>query len=105
MVNRSATLGRAIRNRRKEVGLNQTQTAEILNTTQGTLSRWERDASYPKSPDMIEALSKFLARSYQEVVSLIAVGALVRTQIQLSDHFESFEITFHTATKPESVDG
>ncbi len=46
-------VGEKIRTLRKESGMSQTKLAEMLSTTQDTISLWELGKSYPCLPDLV----------------------------------------------------
>lgn len=78
MARRTLTLGQALRKRRETLGLNQAEVADLLATTQGNLSRWERDLTEPREIDTYRAVSKFLEISLLQLVDLIAESARQR---------------------------
>ncbi|MEI8051369.1 MAG: helix-turn-helix transcriptional regulator [Actinomycetes bacterium] len=78
------TLGQALRAKREELGLRQDEVAATLHTTQGNLSRWERDLTTPKQQDAYRAVSAFLGVSYAELAGLIAESARNRVLKELA---------------------
>lgn len=58
-MDKSINLGSKIRALRKELGLNQTQLAEKLNTTQDTISLWELNKSLPDVLSIIKICKLF----------------------------------------------
>ena len=54
-----ADLGRALRRQRQLQGLKQSHVAELLQVTQGTVSRWERGSHRP-TRDQVRRLTHFL---------------------------------------------
>ena len=52
-------LGKILRELRKEKGLTQTELAQLLCTTQDTISLWELGKSYPDIPALIELTKIF----------------------------------------------
>ncbi len=47
------TIGAAITELRKKMGLNQTQFGKLFRTTAMSVSRWERDENAPKARDLL----------------------------------------------------
>jgi transcriptional regulator with XRE-family HTH domain len=69
------TLGEAVRLRRSELGLSQAELAGHLATTQGNLSRWERDLTEPRELATYADLAEFLDISLEELALLIGTSA------------------------------
>lgn len=63
------TLGNRIRNRRQELGLTQPELAEKTMTTQGYISRVERDQLSPKS-SMLLVFASALSLPQKELLNL-----------------------------------
>lgn len=63
------TLGQKIRQLRKERGLTQTQLAEILSTSQDTVSLWEVGKSLPDANNII-ALCRYFEVSADYLLGL-----------------------------------
>jgi len=75
---REVTLGQALRARRDELGLRQDQVADRLGTSQGNLSRWERDLTEPREIQTYRVVADFLEISTPQLASLIAESARQR---------------------------
>jgi len=60
---------KTLRNLRKEKGLTQTQLADILHTTQDSVSLWELGKSLPDIPTLIN-ISKFFDVTTDYLLSL-----------------------------------
>lgn len=78
MARKALTLGQAIKKRRESLGLNQAEVAEQLSTTQGNLSRWERDLTEPREVETYRTVAEFLGITLRELVDLIAESARQR---------------------------
>ena len=63
-------IGKMIREARKEKGLSQTQLAQMLNTTQDTISLWELGKSCPDAENIIK-LCKIFSISSDELLGII----------------------------------
>jgi len=75
---RDQTLGQALRSRREHLGQSQAEAAELLRTTQGNVSRWERDLSEPRDAQTYWDLSAYLGIPLRQLAELIAQSALQR---------------------------
>jgi len=78
MIRENETLGNAIRARREELEMNQAAVATLLHTTQGNLSRWERDLTEPKDTEIYRNLAEFLEVSLTDLAGLLAASTLRR---------------------------
>jgi len=78
------TLGEALRARRDQLDLSQAEIAEQLGTTQGNLSRWERDLTEPREPEVYRDLADFLEISLRDLAGLIAQSAYARALRELA---------------------
>jgi transcriptional regulator with XRE-family HTH domain len=54
------TFGRSIRYRRTKLGLSQTRLGELVGRSAAAVRSWERDASMPSDPSVLQALSAVL---------------------------------------------
>ena len=84
MPNDEQTLGQALRARREQLGLSQAEVAERLRTTQGNLSRWERDVTEPRDTDTYVDLASFLDVPIRALAGLIATSALQRALSEIA---------------------
>jgi transcriptional regulator with XRE-family HTH domain len=78
------TLGQALRSRRDELGRSQDEVATELGTTQGNLSRWERDLTEPREIDSYRVVARFLDVDLATLAILIAESARQRVLKELS---------------------
>ncbi len=78
------TLGQALRSRRDELGRSQDEVAAELGTTQGNLSRWERDLTEPREIDSYRVVARFLDVDLATLAVLIAESARQRVLKELS---------------------
>ena len=78
MARKALTLGQAIKKRREGLGLNQAEVADHLATTQGNLSRWERDLTEPREIETYRTVAEFLDISLRDLADLIAESARQR---------------------------
>ncbi len=78
------TLGQALRSRRDELGRSQNEVAAELGTTQGNLSRWERDLTEPREIDSYRVVARFLDVDLATLAVLIAESARQRVLKELS---------------------
>ena len=78
------TLGQALRSRRNELGRSQDEVAAELGTTQGNLSRWERDLTEPREIDSYRVVARFLDVDLATLAVLIAESARQRVLKELS---------------------
>ena len=78
------TLGQALRSRREELGRSQDEVAAELGTTQGNLSRWERDLTEPREIDSYRVVARFLDVDLATLAVLIAESARQRVLKELS---------------------
>ena len=78
------TLGQALRSRRDELGRSQDEVAAELGTTQGNLSRWERDLTEPREIDSYRVVARFLDVDLATLAILIAESARQRVLKELS---------------------
>ena len=83
MARRIPTLGQALKARREALGLNQAEVAQALATTQGNLSRWERDLTEPREVATYQAVAAFLELTLLQLVDLIAESARQRALREL----------------------
>lgn len=81
----SLTLGQAIRARREELAQSQGEVAELLGTTQGNLSRWERDLTEPRELESYRAVADYLDISLVGLANLIAESARQRALREIAD--------------------
>jgi transcriptional regulator with XRE-family HTH domain len=72
------TFGQSIRKQRESLGLNQAELADSLGTTQGNLSRWERDLTEPREIETYRTVAEFLEISLTDLAGLIAETARQR---------------------------
>ena len=84
MAKQKKTLGEALRLKRESLNLSQADTAEQLGTTQGNLSRWERDLTEPREPEVYRDLAEFLEISLRDLAGLIAQSAYARALRELA---------------------
>ncbi len=80
----SPTLGQALRARRDALGRRQDEVAAELGTTQGNLSRWERDLTEPREIDSYRVVADFLDVDLPTLAVLIAESARQRVLKELS---------------------
>jgi len=80
------TLGAALQDRRTALGLSQAEAARQMGTTQGNLSRWERDLTEPRDVDAYELVAEFLGISLRSMAGLLAESARVRVLREIADH-------------------
>ena len=80
----SPTLGQALRARRDALGRRQDEVAAELGTTQGNLSRWERDLTEPREIDSYRVVADFLDVDLPTLAVLIAESARQRVLKDLS---------------------
>jgi len=78
VVKTSLTLGQALRLRREELHLRQDEVADRLGTSQGNLSRWERDLTEPREIETYRVVADFLEVSTPQLAGLIAESARQR---------------------------
>lgn len=62
-------IGRRIREERKNKNKTQTQLSEILNTTQDTISLWEKGKSAPNIEDIIK-LAEYFDITIEELIGI-----------------------------------
>lgn len=62
-------IGRRIREERKNKNKTQTQLSEILNTTQDTISLWEKGKSTPNIEDIIK-LAEYFDITIEELIGI-----------------------------------
>ena len=80
----SPTLGQALRARRDALGRRQDEVAAELGTTQGNLSRWERDLTEPREIDSYRVVADFLDVDLPTLAVLIAESTRQRVLKELS---------------------
>ena len=78
MARKAMTFGQSIRKQRESLGLNQAELADSLGTTQGNLSRWERDLTEPREIETYRTVAEFLEISLTDLAGLIAETARQR---------------------------
>lgn len=62
-------IGQRIREERKEKKISQTELSKIVNTTQDTISLWEKGKSAPNIEDIIK-LSDYFKISIEELIGI-----------------------------------
>jgi len=85
------TLGELLRTTRLNSGLSQAEVAEKLETSQGNLSRWERDLSYPQDPDTLVRIQKFVKVEQAELIVAVVAAVAKNTRSSLRRLFEDFD--------------
>jgi len=65
----SATIGSSLKNRRRELGIDQSDAAEKIGMSRTTFSSYERDLQRP-SAEVLPALAQFLGVTIEEMLTL-----------------------------------
>jgi transcriptional regulator with XRE-family HTH domain len=65
----AATIGSALRNRRRDLGIDQSDAAALIGMSRTTFSSYERDLQRP-SAEVLPALAQFVAVSIEEMLAL-----------------------------------
>ncbi|MEX0795842.1 MAG: helix-turn-helix domain-containing protein [Acidimicrobiia bacterium] len=68
------TFGRSIRYRRTKLGLSQTRLGELVGRSSAAIRSWERDASIPTDPSVLQALSAVLGIDKDVLFEKAGVG-------------------------------
>lgn len=68
------SFGRSIRYRRNKLGLSQTRLGELVGRSSATIRSWERDASIPTDPSVLQALSAVLGIDKEVLFEKAGVG-------------------------------
>lgn len=68
------SFGRSIRYRRTKLGLSQTRLGELVGRSSATIRSWERDASTPTDPSVLQALSAVLGIDKDVLFEKAGVG-------------------------------
>lgn len=68
------TFGRSVRFRRTKIGLSQTRLGELVGRSSAAVRSWERDASVPTDPSVLEALSAVLGIDKQILFEKAGIG-------------------------------
>ncbi len=71
------SFGRSIRYRRTKLGLSQTRLGELVGRSSATIRNWERDASIPTDPSVLQALSAVLGIDKEVLFEKAGVGVPV----------------------------
>lgn len=69
------TFGRSVRYRRTKIGLSQTRLGELVGRSSAAVRSWERDASVPSDPSVLEALSAVLGIDKETLFEKAGIGA------------------------------
>lgn len=68
------SFGRSIRYRRTKLGLSQTRLGELVGRSSAAIRSWERDASIPSDPSVLQALSAVLGIDKEVLFEKAGVG-------------------------------
>jgi transcriptional regulator with XRE-family HTH domain len=71
------SFGRSIRYRRTKLGLSQTRLGELVGRSSAAIRSWERDASIPTDPSVLQALSAVLGIDREVLFDKAGVGVPV----------------------------
>ncbi|MGF1617718.1 MAG: helix-turn-helix domain-containing protein [Acidimicrobiia bacterium] len=71
------SFGRSIRYRRTKLGLSQTRLGELVGRSSAAIRSWERDASIPTDPSVLQALSAVLGIDKEVLFEKAGVGVPV----------------------------
>lgn len=66
------TFGRAFKVRRQELGHSANEAAEICQTTQATISRWETGRNYPSAIEQQVRVANYLGVTNEVLAQLLA---------------------------------
>ncbi len=99
------TIGRALRTRRAQIGLDQKDAATRIGMSRTTYSSYERDMQRP-SVDVLPAIADFLEVSIDDVLALYGASAIAAARASLA-HLNSVARTDVDVTvrAPETVNG
>jgi transcriptional regulator with XRE-family HTH domain len=87
----SPTLGSLLKESRFKSGLSQAEVAQILHTSQGNLSRWERDLSFPQDLDTLQRIQKFVKVNRQTFIAAVVAVVAKNTRLSLLRLFDEAE--------------
>ena len=68
------SFGRSVRYRRTKLGLSQTRLGELVGRSSAAIRSWERDASIPTDPSVLQALSAVLGIDREVLFEKAGVG-------------------------------
>lgn len=68
------SFGRSIRYRRTKLGLSQTRLGELVGRSSATIRNWERDATIPTDPSVLQALSAVLGIDKEVLFEKAGIG-------------------------------
>jgi len=85
------TLGTLLKESRIKSGLSQAEMADELHTSQGNLSRWERDLSYPQDFETLQRIQSRVRVSRTAFINAVVAAVAKNTRSSLLRLFEDFE--------------
>lgn len=66
------TLSASLRLRRQELEHTMQQAADVIGTTNATVSRWESNKQIPTKPDQIIPIARYLGISVQDLSTILS---------------------------------
>ncbi len=79
----SPTLGALLKGARNKSGSSQAEIAELLQTSQGNLSRWERDLSYPQDIATLLRIQDFVKVDDKHFIDAVVASVARNTKASL----------------------
>jgi transcriptional regulator with XRE-family HTH domain len=84
------TLGTLLKSARVASKKSQAEVAELLSTSQGNLSRWERDLTYPQDSETLVRIERFVAVERSVFVGAVVASVTKNTRRRLRELFEEY---------------
>jgi len=84
------TLGTLLRNARVASKKSQAEVALLLSTSQGNLSRWERDLTYPQDAATLLKIERFVHVERSVFISAVVASVTKNTLRRLRELFEEY---------------
>ena len=82
------TLGTLLRSARVASEKSQAEVANLLSTSQGNLSRWERDLTYPQDAATLVKIEQFVRVDRAVFIAAVVASVTKNTRRRLRELFE-----------------
>ena len=82
------TLGALLKSARVASKRSQAEVANLLSTSQGNLSRWERDLTYPQDADTLMKIEQFVGVDRSVFIGAVVASVTKNTRRRLRELYE-----------------
>lgn len=83
-------MGALLRTARVTSNKSQAEVAQLLSTSQGNLSRWERDLTYPQDAATLLKIERFVRVDRSVFISAVVASVTKNTRRRLRELFEEY---------------